>query len=62
MGDFNDGSLDHGTNQRPWDILESYDSIVSGPTHLDGGQLSCVYLLKGFMSGKKVALYLFFWP
>ena len=60
MGDFNDGSLDHETNQRPWDILESYDSIVSGPTHLDGGQLNYVYLLKDFMSGKKVALYLFF--
>ena len=46
MGDFNGDALDHEENQRPWDILESYDLIVSGPTQLDDGQLSYICLLK----------------
>ena len=37
MGNFNVDVLDHGANQRLRDILESYDFIVSRPTHLDGG-------------------------
>ena len=37
MGNFNVDALDHGANQRLRDILESYDLIVSRPTHLDGG-------------------------
>ena len=39
MGDFNDDA-NLEANQRTWDILKSYDLIVSGPTHLDGEQLS----------------------
>ena len=56
MGDFNVDALDHEANQRLWGTLESHDLIVSGPTHLDGGLLDHVYLLKSFMGGKKVAL------
>ena len=56
MGDFNVDALDHEANQRLWGILESHDLVVSGPTHLDGGLLDHVYLLKSFMGGKKVAL------
>ena len=56
MGDFNVDALDHEANQRLWGTLESHDLIVSGPTHLDGGLLDHVYLLKPFMGGKKVAL------
>ena len=71
MGDFNVDALDHEANQRLWGTLESHDLVVSGPTHLDGGLLDHVYLLKSFMGGKKVALlilkvaslkYLLFWP
>ena len=56
MGDFNVDALDHEANQRLWGTLESHDLVVSGPTHLDGGLLDHVYLLKSFMGGKKVAL------
>ena len=53
MGDFNVDALDHEANQRLWGTLESHDLVVSGPTHLDGGLLDHVYLLKSFMGGKK---------
>ena len=56
MGDFNVDALDHEANQRLWGTLESHDLVVSGPTHLDGGLLDHVYLLKSFMGGKNVAL------
>ena len=56
MRDFNVDALDHEANQRLWGTLESHDLVVSGPTHLDGGLLDHVYLLKSFMGGKKVAL------
>ena len=56
MGDFNVDALDHEANQRLWGTLESHDLVVSGPTHLDGGLLDHVYLLKSFIGGKKVAL------
>ena len=56
MGDFNVDALDHEANQRLWGTLESHDLVVSGPTHLDGGLLDHLYLLKSFMGGKKVAL------
>ena len=56
MGDFNVDALDHEANQRLWGTLESHDLVVSGPTHLDGGLLDHVYVLKSFMGGKKVAL------
>ena len=43
----------------PWimrdcgNILESCNLTVSGTTHLDGGLLDHVYLLKSFIDGKK---------
>ena len=54
MGDFNVDALDHEANQRLWGTLESHDLVVSGPTHLDGGLLDHVYLLKSFMGGKNI--------
>ena len=56
MENFNVDALDHEANLRLWDIFESYDLIVSGSTHLDGGLVDHVYLLKSFMGGKNVAL------
>ena len=55
IGDFDDDALDHKANQRLWRFSESYELIVSRPTHLDGGLLDHVYFSKSFMCGKKVA-------